>query len=94
MIHMLYVWFMGISSKHAKIFNSFTPEAKKRLIKMAWSDKVSFKEIEKDFNLVPSLVEKFMRYSLSPNEFKRWMIRQQKRFTQKSKKAAKLRLND
>jgi len=59
---------------------------------MAWSDKISFKDIEKEFGLVPSLVEKFMRYSLTPNEFKRWMLRQQKRFTQKSKKAAKLRL--
>ena len=82
---------MGISSTLAKKFNSITPDGKKRLVKMAWSDKTSFKEIEKEFLLSPSEVEKFMRFELSANEFKRWMIRRHKKFTQKSRKAAKLK---
>ena len=43
---------MGISSKTQKLFKSFSPEAKKRLIKMGWSDKVSNKEIEKNLALM------------------------------------------
>jgi uncharacterized protein (TIGR03643 family) len=83
---------MGISNKLSKIFKSYSPEAKKRLLKMGWSDKISFKNIEDEFSLSPSQVEKFMRFELDSKSFKRWMIRRSKRFNQKTKKAASLRL--
>ena len=82
---------MSISSKLSTLFKSFTPEAKKRLLKMGWSDKVSIKEIEKEFKLNANQLEKFMRFELSEKDFKRWMIRRHKRFNLKSKKAAKLK---
>ena len=82
---------MSISSKLSKKFKELCPEARKRLTKMCWSDKVSCKEIEKAFDLTPNEIEKFMRYELSEKDFKRWMIRRSRKFNQKSKKAAVLR---
>ena len=82
---------MGISSKTQKLFKSFSPEAKKRLIKMGWSDKVSNKEIEKEFGLNANQLEKYMRFELSAGDFKRWMTRRHKKFNLKSKKAANIK---
>ena len=82
---------MGISSKLAERFKDFTPEAKKKITRMAWSDKVTFKEIEMSYGLCSSQVEKFMRFELSEKDFLRWKKRRAKRFNQKSKKAAILR---
>ena len=82
---------MGISSKTLKLFKSFSPEAKKRLIKMGWSDKVSNKEIEKEFGLNANQLEKYMRFELSSNDFKRWMTRRHKKFNLKSKKAVSIK---
>tara|TARA_B100000927_G_scaffold244405_1_gene206713 strand:- start:59 stop:322 length:264 start_codon:yes stop_codon:yes gene_type:complete len=79
---------MGISSSLSKIFKSYSPELTKRLIKLCWSDKVSVKEIEKEFNLSANQIEKFMRFSLSGKDFKRWMVRRHKKFNLKSKKAS------
>lgn len=83
---------MGISSKLADRINALDEKSTKRLIKMAWEDRVSYKEIKKAFDLSPNEVEKFMRKSLSEKDFKRWKLRQSKRFTLKSKKAALLKI--
>ena len=81
---------MSISSKLSKKFKSLSPEARKKLTKMCWSDKVSCSEIEKEFLLSPNEIEKYMRYELSEKDYKRWMLRRSKKFNQKSKKAALL----
>tara|TARA_Y100000296_G_C4933028_1_gene137588 strand:- start:105 stop:362 length:258 start_codon:yes stop_codon:yes gene_type:complete len=85
---------MGLSSKQKKVFDELSAEAKKRLIKMSWSDKVSFEEIKKVFGLSANQVEKFMLYELGEKDYKRWLKRRVKRFNQKSKKAAILRSID
>ena len=78
---------MGISSALSKTFKSYSIEAKKRLTKLCWSDRVTVREIEKEFNLNANQIEKFMRYNLSEKDFKRWMIRRHKKFNQKSRKS-------
>ncbi len=75
----------------AERFKELTPEAKKKLIKMAWSDKTSMKEIEKSFGFSANQVEKFMRHELSEKDYKRWHKRRATKFNQKSRKAARLR---
>ena len=82
---------MSISSKLSKKFKELRPEARKKLTKMCWSDKVTCQEIEKAFDLTPNEIEKYMRFELSEKDYKRWMIRRSKKFNQKSKKAASLR---
>lgn len=82
---------MSISKKLAETFKELTPEAKKKLIRMAWSDKTSMKEIEKSFGFSANQVEKFMRFELSEKDYKRWHKRRMTKFNQKSRKAAKLR---
>ena len=83
---MCYFFSMGISSSLSKLFKSYSPEARKRLVKLCWSDKVSVNEIEKEFKLSANQIEKFMRFSLPDKDFKRWMIRRHKRFNLKSRK--------
>lgn len=85
---------MGISTKLAKQFDQLDEKSKKKLVKMAWEDRVSYKEIKKIFEFSPNDVEKFMRYQLDLKDFKRWKLRQAKRFSLKSKKAAQLKLTD
>lgn len=85
---------MGISSKLSARFNELGEQAKKKLIKLAWTDKISYQEITKEFGFTANEVEKFMRSELTEKEFKRWKVRQSKRFSQKSKKAAKLKHDD
>ena len=82
---------MGISSILSKTFKSYSPEAKKRLINLCWSDSVSVREIEKEYKLNANQIEKFMRFSLSDKDFKRWMIRRHKKFNQKSRKSKVLK---
>lgn len=76
---------MGLATKLKRIFESYSPEQSKKLIKMAWEDKVSFKEINKAFDLSPNDVEKFMRFALPEKDFKRWKIRQEKRSHKKGR---------
>jgi len=76
---------MALSSKLKKIFESYSPEQNKKLTKMAWEDKVSFKEIKKAFDLSPNDVEKFMRFALPEKDFKRWKIRLEKRSHKKGR---------
>ena len=81
---------MGISKKLSQKFKELNPEARKKLIKMCWSDKISCKQIESEFSLTPNEIEKFMRFELIEKDYKRWMLRRSKKFNQKSKKAALL----
>ena len=78
---------MGKSRKITKVFSSFSEEEKTKLIKMAWEDRVTFKEIQERFGLTPNETEKFMLSNLAQKDFIRWKKRLQKRFTLKSKKA-------
>ncbi len=84
---------MGISSKLSKKFKEFNSDKINRLIKMAWSDKVSFQEIYKQFGLTSNQVEKFMLYALPDKDYIRWKKRRAKRFNQKSRKAFLLKNN-
>lgn len=80
---------MGVSTKLKKKFDNFSAEDKKKLIKMAWNDRTTMQEIKKIFDLSPGDLEKFLRTEFSEKDFKRWKIRQNKRFTLKGKKAQK-----
>jgi len=82
---------MGISTKLAERFEVLSSEQKKKLVRLALSDKISFQEIQKDFNFSPGQVEKFMRSELSENGFIRWQKRRNKKFNQKSRKARLLK---
>ncbi len=82
---------MGISKDLSQRISALDEKSTKKLIKMAWEDRVSYQEIQKLFGFSPNEVEKFMRKTLSEKDFKRWKLRQAKRFTLKSKKAALLK---
>ena len=45
------------------------------IIKLAWSDKVSFEEIKRIHNINESQVIKIMRKNLKPKSFKLWRER-------------------
>ena len=45
------------------------------IIKLAWSDKVSFEEIQRIHNINESQVIKIMRKNLKPKSFKIWRER-------------------
>ena len=79
---------MGISTKLAQRFNELNSEARKRLVRMAWSDKVSTKEIFNEFELTINQVEKFMLSELGEKDYIRWRKRRVKRFNQKSRQAS------
>ncbi len=85
---------MSISTKLLKKFKELDLKNREKLVKLAWEDRVSYQKISSDFGFSANEVEKFMRYELSERTFKRWRIRQSKRFTLKSKKAAILRQRD
>lgn len=83
---------MSISKKQSELFKAMSVETRKRLVKLAWSDKTGMKDIEKEFGLTANQLEKFMRHELTEKDYKRWMIRRSKRFNLKSKRAANLKL--
>ena len=49
--------------------------SKDNIIKLAWSDKVSFEEIKRIHNVNESQVIKIMRKNLKPKSFKIWRER-------------------
>ena len=49
--------------------------SKDNIIKLAWSDKVSFEEIKRIHNINESQVIKIMRKNLKPKSFKIWRER-------------------
>ena len=57
------------------------------IIKLAWSDKVSFEEIKRIHNINESQVIKIMRKNLKPKSFKIW----RKRVTGRTRKHEKKR---
>lgn len=81
---------MSISKKLRAKIEELTPKAQQRLKKMAWEDRTTYQEIKKEFGFSANEVEKFMRTILPAGDYKRWKLRQAKRFTLKSKKAALL----
>jgi len=84
---------MSISKKLKEKFQGLNSKAQERLKKMAWEDRTTYQEINKEFGLTANEVEKFMRFHLPAGDFKRWKLRQSKRFTLKSKKAALLNVD-
>lgn len=76
---------MSISTKLKKRFKDLSAEQEKKLIKMAWEYKTTYKEIEKTFGFTPNEMEKFMLYALPEKDFKRWKIKLSKRFNVKGK---------
>ena len=82
----MYFMIMGISKKLLDRFRTLTPDAQKRLSRMCWSDKVTVREIEKQFLISANEIEKFMRFYLSEKDFKRWVIRSKNVITFAQKK--------
>jgi uncharacterized protein (TIGR03643 family) len=81
---------MGKSRKLKNLFDSFNSEEKKKIIRMTWDDRTSYQDIEKKFELTPSLIEKFMKHELNEKEFLRWKKRLSKRFTHKGKRSKEI----
>ena len=65
-------------------------EFKNHLIKLAWSDRVTFEDIEKKTGLNEAKVIKVMRASLKPSSFRLW----RKRVSGRKTKHGKLFKND
>ncbi len=66
---------MSISRTSKEKFESYTPEDRDRIIRMGWEDRTSYEAIKLQFNLTPSELVHFMRYSLDESSFKRWRRR-------------------
>lgn len=66
---------MSISRELKERFEAFDLEEKDRIIRMAWEDRTSYEAIKTQFNLGPSELVHFMRYSLEEKAFKRWRRR-------------------
>ena len=66
---------MSISRALKEKFDSFDIEATDRIIRMGWEDRTSYAAIKLQFNLTPSELVHFMRYSLDEKSFKRWRRR-------------------
>lgn len=65
--------------------NLLSDKEKQRLIKLAIEDKVSYKDITKEFCFSANEIEKIMRKELTENRYKRWRIRQLNRSTLKGR---------
>lgn len=66
---------MSISRELKEKFETFSEEDKDRIIRMGWEDRTSYSSIKLQFNLCPSELVHFMRFSLEENSFKRWRRR-------------------
>ena len=66
---------MSISRALKEKFDSYDLESTDRIIRMGWEDRTSYQAIELQFNLSPSELVHFMRYSLDEKSFKRWRRR-------------------
>ncbi len=66
---------MSISRKLKAKFDNFNLEQVDRIIRMAWEDRTSYEAIELQFDLNPSELVDFMRFSLDYRSFKRWRRR-------------------
>ena len=62
-----------------------SPELRDNIIKMAWSDRVTFEDIEKKTGFNEAKVIKVMRSSLKPSSFRCWRKRVSGRITKHSK---------
>lgn len=66
---------MSISRALKDKFDRYDLESTDRIIRMGWEDRTSYHAIELQFNLTPSELVHFMRYSLDEKSFKRWRRR-------------------
>jgi uncharacterized protein (TIGR03643 family) len=74
-----------MSSSFKEKIKALSEESRKKLVKLAIEDKVSYKEIFQFYALTPNEVEKFMRGELDERRYKRWRMRQTKRSTAKGR---------
>ncbi len=58
---------------------------KEKFIKMMWEDCVSYKDINKIFNLAPAQAQSVARSLMDEKSYKRWLLRQEKRSTKKGR---------
>jgi uncharacterized protein (TIGR03643 family) len=66
---------MSISRILKEKFETYNIEDRDRIIRMGWEDRTSYEAIKLQFNLTPSELVHFMRYSLDQSSFKRWRRR-------------------
>lgn len=76
---------MSLSKKLKAQFLELSDVDKKKLIKMAIEDKISYQEINKKFGFSPNEIEKIMCFALDKKRFLRWKIRSSKRTTLKGR---------
>lgn len=74
-LHLLLVFFMGISSKLRQQWQAFSDKKIKEIIKMSWQDNTSFEEIKRKFDINSNELEKFLRTHMEEKEFNRWKKR-------------------
>lgn len=66
---------MSISRKAKEKFESYSLEDADRIVRMAWEDRTSYQAIQIQFNLTPSELVSFMRFTLDEQSFRRWRRR-------------------
>ena len=66
---------MSISRKLKSKFETFTIEDTDRIVRMGWEDRTSYQAIQLQFDLTPSELVHFMRFTLDASSFKRWRRR-------------------
>jgi len=71
----LYTHFMSISRALKEKFENFDLEDRDRIIRMGWEDRTTYEAIKRQFDLTPSELVHFMRFSLNQGSFKRWRRR-------------------
>lgn len=64
-----------MSKKSKNQWAHLSEEDQERVVRMAWEDRTSFDNIEKQFGLTANQVEQFMRTQLNTNAYKRWRRR-------------------
>ena len=78
-------------SYSATMKSTMNSEAESRVIRMAWEDRTTFDEIQKNTGLAESEVIKLMRKNLKPSSFRMWRKRVTGRITKHGKKFAQSR---
>lgn len=74
-----------LRKKFLRLYSRVDQEFRNQIIKLAWSDRVSFEEIQKKTGLNEGQVIKVMRASLKPSSFRLWRKRVSGRKTKHEK---------
>jgi uncharacterized protein (TIGR03643 family) len=76
---------MGLSKQLKLKIEQLDTKQKEKLVKMAIEDKTSFAEIKDVFGFSPGEIEKFILKELGEQRYKRWILRRNKRSTNKGR---------